>query len=219
MLKTTHSNHTIGFFSGILSIIITTTFLIVAFFVSSDYNFYLKTISKLGVDQTARIPFFIGVFLGGTLLFVFHYYYFEDLQKVNLNVKYGRIFGMIAGLGMIGVSLLPDYEDIFFSSTHFIAALIFFTAITFSILFYGLYLHEIKSAISMDKILFLLSLIVLIMSISHAGVSFFKQSLFIGDFEFSLSVVMQKITVFAIFSWFLLMLISKNSLNLKLTSK
>jgi hypothetical membrane protein len=203
----------VGYYLGWLSIIFTTSMIIIAFLVSTEYNFYLKTISKLGIDPTGQYPFIFGTAVGGILLILFHILYFEDRIIESALIKRGRIFGMISGIGMIGVGVFPDYPNNFLlEATHFVFALIFFVFMTLSIIFYGLYLRDLGFKNDNDKLLYRFSLFVALLTILHSVFSFIKGNVTIGDFEFGISIIWQKITVFFLVTWYVVALFTNNSI-------
>ena len=206
-------NEKIGFYSGVFALIITPIMIIIAFFNEPSYQPLLQTISKLGVTNHGQIYFIIGAAIGGFSLIIFYYFFFYELAIRNSQIKIARIFGILSGVGLIGVGIIQDKQELFFRFFHWLSSVIFFL---FSVLFIIYFLNSLKKADLNNKysFLFITGFFPIIVLALYVFLSIFSNTMTFGSISFKIPVIWQKISVFTLLCWYFIFFYNNSQNNL-----
>ena len=193
-----------AFYIGMLGLAITPICITLAYLMEPTYNPFLQTISKLGITDHGQYVFISGTVIGGISLIIFHYYYFEDLAQNYKKVKFSRLFGIISGLGLIGVGIIQDKPEYVFKSFHWLASVIFFAFSILFIYYYSIYLKEVDSS-RQDSFLVNTASIPIFMVISYTFLSLFNEKITLFSIVFKIHIIWQKLTVLSFIVWYFLL--------------
>ena len=194
---------TLGNLSGLAAIVLLPLFLGMALLNAPEYNGLTQTISKLGVTENGWLFFVLGTAISGGLLVIYYRFYLYEILNRGKNTQLGSLFGIISGLMLIGVGLFQDKEDFILRTTHFVFSGLFFGSMGLSIYHLSRFLRT--SSYLWGKNLGLLGYIVCVGAILHFFFSFLKGNITVGNVEFSIAVVWQKVTVSGYVIWSVLL--------------
>ena len=203
-----------AYYSGVIGLLITPIMIIIAFLLEPSYNPFLQTISKLGITERGQYVFILGAVVGGLSLVIFHYYYFLELSTLNKNIYLARLFGIISGIGLIGVGIIQDKPGVLHKTIHWLSAVTFFF---FTILFiYNIsgYLKE-KSNEKDITLLINSGFIPIAMVLSYIVLSLFNENIAFGSIVFKIHIIWQKLTVLSFMVWYFLLFYIVNPKKLK----
>ena len=131
-------------YSILIGLLATPLFFLIAYLNEPSYNPFLQTISKLGVTDSGQYYFIAGTIIGGVSFIIFYYFSFLKLAQTESLIYRARIFGIISGIGLIGVGVIQDKADLFFSVFHWLSAFIFFLCNVIFIIYFLFYLRKIN---------------------------------------------------------------------------
>lgn len=214
-------NEKIGLYSGVFGLIITPLMIIIAFINEPTYKPLLQTISKLGVTNHGQMYFISGMCIGGCALISFYYFSFSELSKRDKQLKIAQMFGIISGIGLIGVGIIQDKHELFYRVFHWLSSVIFFL---FSVLFIIYFLNYLKRTDLNQKYSFLYKtgFVPIIVLGLYVLLSLFTHPIMFASVTFKIPVIWQKISVFTLISWYFILFynqFTKNLVNSLLFSK
>jgi hypothetical protein len=196
-----YSRQQIGLRTGIFGLIFTPLTIILAYILEPNYNPFLQTISKLGITENGKYFFILGCIVGGISLIIFYLFFFQDLSIIDENIHYARIFGIISGLGLIGVGVIQDKPEFLFKGLHWAASVIFFIFNMLFISFFCQYLIN-KDKTKEFRFVFKTGFYPVGIALMYTFISFFSQIIILGSLEFKVSVIWQKVTVISLLLWY-----------------
>lgn len=203
----------IGIYAGIVGLILTLVLMIVAYSMEPTYQPLLQTISKLGITPSGEYVFVLSTIVGGSTLILFHYFSLEDLSGADKNLQYAQTFGIISGIGLIGVGIVQDYNDLFHQIPHWLSAFVFFLLTFLFIVYFCKYLQE-NNYKQKFLLTWNLAYFTEFMAVTYLLTSVFTQKMTLFMIDFKLHVIWQKLTVLSFVIWYLALFynMKKNSL-------
>ena len=203
-----------AYYSGVIGLLITPIMIILSFLLEPSYNPFLQTISKLGITERGQYVFILGAVVGGLSLVIFHYYYFLELSTLNKISYLARFFGIISGIGLIGVGIIQDKPDVLHKTIHWLSAVTFFF---FTILFIYYFSRYLKEKRDEKDISWLINTgyIPIAMVLSYVVLSLFNENIAFGSIVFKIHVIWQKLTVLSFIVWYFLLFYVVNPKKLK----
>jgi len=202
-----------AYYSGIIGLIFTPLMIIAAFLFEPTYNPFLQTISKLGVTNYGQYIFILGTVVGGLSLAIFHFFYFNDLARIEKEIRKTLLLGVISGIGLIGVGIIQDKPGVFFQTFHSLSAFIFFLFTGLFIYYFSLFIKS-KDFTRKNYYLVKSGLFTIIMLLSYVFFSLINGNMVIFSITFKIHIIWQKLTVLSIIVWyfFLFYYAQKNNL-------
>ena len=193
-----------SYFFILIGLIATPLLFLVAYLNEPSYNPFLQTISKLGVTDSGQYYFIAGTIIGGISFIIFYYFAFLELAQTDSLIYRARIFGIVSGIGLIGVGIIQDKPEIFFCIFHPLSADIFFLFNILFIIYFRFYLKKIN-LIEKYRFLYQSAFVPVVVMILYVFLSLITQEITIGSLIFKIPIIWQKITVlFLIFCYLIL---------------
>ena len=207
------SKQTISLYIALISLIATPLFFFISYLNEPSYNPFLQTISKLGVTDSGQYYFIAGTIIGGVSFIIFYYFSFLELAQTDSLIYRARIFGIISGIGLIGVGVIQDKPELFFSIFHPLSADIFFLFNILFIIYFRFYIKKIN-LVEKYRFLYNSAFVPVVVLILYVFLSLIAQEITIGSIIFKIPIIWQKITVLSLIVWYLILFYYVDKKNL-----
>ena len=170
----------IGLLSGLISFLSFVIFIPLAYIYTPSYDPINQTISKLGIiTPNGSFYFSIGNLISGLSIIIYYWFFLNrvvPLSPRTINntsiTTISSIFGVLGGIFLIGVGILPDRDLTIIP--HFLTATAMFCSIGGSIFLFSIVLLEDEAITITGRLIAFLGILTCVIAILHGVFSVLK---------------------------------------------